>query len=198
MTPLQVTDIPLVASFTQLRTLNDESCATKCSLFCLTHSRVAACRPALVYDHDPRSAAWVKACCRAASVLPPWNSRCKIELIFGVMLQFNIVWCIHSRREIVLTIQSDNGKQGYKVGGKKYCRPKVVLSRQPWRPIWHRLDSETGGILSSQRGVKAPRPKARVVSCAARLPVSCNRRLCLHFLAAHTLWNYLHVFTMLA
>ena len=37
------------------------------------------------------------ACCRAASVLPPWNSRCKIELIFGVMLQFNVVWCIHSR-----------------------------------------------------------------------------------------------------
>ena len=26
----------------------------------------------------------------------------------------------------MLTIQSDNGKQGYKVGGKKYCRPKVV------------------------------------------------------------------------
>ena len=23
-------------------------------------------------------------------------------------------------------MQSDNGKQGYKVGGKKYCRPKVV------------------------------------------------------------------------
>ena len=23
------------------------------------------------------------------------------------------------------TIQSDNGKQGYKVGGKNYCRPKV-------------------------------------------------------------------------
>ena len=59
------------------------------------------------------------ACCRAASVLPPWNSRCKIELIFGVMLQFNVVWCIHSHRKIVLTIQSDNGKQGYKVGRKK-------------------------------------------------------------------------------
>ena len=41
------------------------------------------------------------------------------------MLQFNVVWCIRSRREIVLTIQSDNGKQGYKVGGKKYRRPKV-------------------------------------------------------------------------
>ena len=52
----------------------------------------------------------------------------------------------------MLTIQSDNGKQGYKVGGKKYCLPKVVLSRQPWRPIWQRLDSETRGILSSQRG----------------------------------------------
>ena len=91
------------------------------------------------------------SCCRAASVLPPWNSRCKIELIFGVMLQFNVVWCIRFRREIVLTIQSDNGKQGDKVGGKKYCRPKVVLSRQPWRPIWQRLDSETRGILSSQR-----------------------------------------------
>ena len=26
----------------------------------------------------------------------------------------------------MLTIQSDNGKQGYKVGGKKYRRPKVV------------------------------------------------------------------------
>ena len=64
-------------------------------------------------------------CCRAASVLPPWNSLCKIELIFGVMLQFSVVWCIHSRPEIVLTIQSDNGKQGYKVGGKNYC-PKVV------------------------------------------------------------------------
>ena len=72
-----------------------------------------------------------KPCCRAASVLPPWNSRCKIELIFGVMLQFNVVWCIRSRREIVFTIQSDNGKQGYKVGGKKYCRPKVVLPRGP-------------------------------------------------------------------
>ena len=71
------------------------------------------------------------SCCRAASVLPPWNSRCKIELIFGVMLQFNVVWCIRSRREIVLTIQSDNGKQGYKVGGKKYRRPKVVLPRGP-------------------------------------------------------------------
>ena len=47
------------------------------------------------------------------------------------MLQFNVVWCIHSRREIVLTIQSDNGKQGYKVGGKKYRRPKVVLPRGP-------------------------------------------------------------------
>ena len=71
------------------------------------------------------------ACCRAASGIPPWNSRCKIELIFGVMLQFNVVWCIRSRREIVLTIESDNGKQGYKVGGKKYCCPKVVLPRGP-------------------------------------------------------------------
>ena len=78
---------------------------------------------------------WVHPCCRAASVLPPWNSRCKIELIFGVMLQFNVVWCIHSRREIVLTIQSDNGKQGYKVGGKKYRRPKVVLSQRPLRTV---------------------------------------------------------------
>ena len=73
--------------------------------------------------------------CRAASVLPLWNSRCKIKLIFGVMLQFNVVWCIHSRREIVLTIQSDNGKQGYKVGGKKYLRPKVVLSQRPLRTV---------------------------------------------------------------
>ena len=47
------------------------------------------------------------------------------------MLQFKVVWCIRSRREIVLTIQSDNGKQGYKVGGKKYRRPKVVLPRGP-------------------------------------------------------------------
>ena len=31
----------------------------------------------------------------------------------------------------MLTIQSDNGKQGYKVGGKKYRRPKVVLSQRP-------------------------------------------------------------------
>ena len=92
-------------------------------------------------------------CCRAASVLPPWNSRCKIELIFGVMLQFNVVWCIHSRREIVLTIQSDNGKQGYKVGGKKYRHPKVVLSQRPLRTVLQRLDSETRGILSSQRAV---------------------------------------------
>ena len=91
-------------------------------------------------------------CCRAASVLHLWNSHCKIELIFGIMLQFNVVWCIHFRREIVLTIQSDNGKQGHKVGGKNYCRPKVVLSRQPWRPIWQRLDSEMRGILSSQHG----------------------------------------------
>ena len=91
-------------------------------------------------------------CCRAASVLPPWNSRCKIELIFGVMLQFNVVWCIHSRREIVLAIQSDNAKQGYKVGGKKYRRPKVVLSQRPLRTVLQRLDSETRGILSSQRG----------------------------------------------
>ena len=78
---------------------------------------------------------WPVACCRAASVLPPWNSRCKIELIFGVMLQFNVVWCIRSRREIVLTIQSDNGKQGYKVGRKKYRRPKVVLSQRPLRMV---------------------------------------------------------------
>ena len=47
------------------------------------------------------------------------------------MLQFNVVWCIRSCREIMLTIQSDNGKQGYKVGGKKYRRPKVVLPRGP-------------------------------------------------------------------
>ena len=51
----------------------------------------------------------------------------------------------------MLTIQSDNGKQGYKVGGKKHCRHKAVLSRQPRRPISQRLDSETRGILSSQR-----------------------------------------------
>ena len=57
------------------------------------------------------------------------------KLIFGVMLQFNVVWCIHSRREIVLTIQSDNGKQGYKVGRKKYRRPKVVLSQRPLRTV---------------------------------------------------------------
>ena len=94
----------------------------------------------------------VSPCCRAASVLPPWNSRSKIELIFGVMLQFNVVWCIRSRREIVLTIQSDNGKQGYKVGGKKYRRPKVVLSQRLLRTVLQRLDSETRGILSSQRG----------------------------------------------
>ena len=24
------------------------------------------------------------------------TSRCKIELIFGIMLQFNVVWCIRS------------------------------------------------------------------------------------------------------
>ena len=67
------------------------------------------------------------------------------------MLQFNVVWCIHSRREIVLTIQSDNGKQGYKVGGKKYRCPKVVLSQRPLRTVLQRLHSETRGILSSQR-----------------------------------------------
>ena len=33
----------------------------------------------------------------------------------------------------MLTIQSDNGTQGYKVGGKKYRRPKVVLSQRPLR-----------------------------------------------------------------
>ena len=93
------------------------------------------------------------ACCRAASVLPPWNSRCKIELIFGVMLQFNVVWCIHSRWEIVLTIQSDNGKQSYKVGGKKYRCPKVILSQRPLQTVLQRLDSETRGILSSQRAL---------------------------------------------
>ena len=69
------------------------------------------------------------------------------------MLQFNVVWCIHSRREIVLTIQSGNGKQGYKVGGKKYRRPKVVLSQRPLRTVLQRLDSETRGILSSQRAI---------------------------------------------
>ena len=42
---------------------------------------------------------------------------------------------MHSRREIVLTIQSDNGKQGYKVGGKKYRRPKVVLSQRPLQTV---------------------------------------------------------------
>ena len=52
----------------------------------------------------------------------------------------------------MLTIQSDNGKQGYKVGGKKYRRPKVVLSQRPLRTVLQRLDSETRGILSSQRG----------------------------------------------
>ena len=73
------------------------------------------------------------------------------------MLQFNVVWCIHSRREIVLTIQSDNGKQGYKVGGKKYRRPKVVLFQRPLRTVLQRLDSETRGILSSQRGIRPSR-----------------------------------------
>ena len=52
----------------------------------------------------------------------------------------------------MLTIQSDNGKQGYKVGGKKYRCPKVVLSQRPLRTVLQRLDSETRGILSSQRG----------------------------------------------
>ena len=51
----------------------------------------------------------------------------------------------------MLTIQSDNGKQGYKVGGKKYRRPKVVLSQRPLRTVLQRLDSETRPILSSQR-----------------------------------------------
>ena len=104
-----------------------------------------------LHNMEGIGAQWLQPCCRAASVLPPWNSRCKIELIFGVMLQFNVVWCIHSRREIVLTIQSDNGKQGYKVGGEKYRRPKVVLSQRPLRTVLQRLDSETRGILSSQR-----------------------------------------------
>ena len=54
----------------------------------------------------------------------------------------------------MLTIQSDNGKQGYKVGGKKYRRPKVVLSQGPLRTVLQRLDSETRGILSSQRAGK--------------------------------------------
>ena len=62
--------------------------------------------------------------CRAACVLPPWNSHCNIELIFDVMLQFNGVWCIHSRREVVP--HNLMSKQGYKVVEKKYCRPKVV------------------------------------------------------------------------
>ena len=89
----------------------------------------------------------------AAAQLPfSLRETVKIELIFGVMLQFNVVWCIHSRRDIVLTIQSDNGKQDYKAGGKKYRRPKVVLSQRPLRTVLQRLDSETGGILSSQRG----------------------------------------------
>ena len=95
-------------------------------------------------------------CCRAASVIPPGNSRCKIELIFGVMLQFNVVWCIRSRREIVLTIQSDNGKQGYKVGGKKYRRPKVVLPRGPcerYSSDWIRRRDQ-----SWARSVYKPRP----------------------------------------
>ena len=73
------------------------------------------------------------------------------------MLQFNVVWCIHSRREIVLTLQSDNGKQGYKVGWKKYRRPKVVLSQRPLRMVEQRLDSETRPTLSSQRGPDAAR-----------------------------------------
>ena len=51
----------------------------------------------------------------------------------------------------MLTIQSDNGKQGYKIGGKKYRRPKVVLSQRPLRTVLQRLDSETRGILGSQR-----------------------------------------------
>ena len=69
------------------------------------------------------------------------------------MLQFNVVWCIRSRREIVLTIQSDNGKQGYKVGGKKYRRPKVVLPRGPcerYSSDWIRRRDQS--CMSSQRG----------------------------------------------
>ena len=55
---------------------------------------------------------------------------------------------------MVRTVQSDKGKQGYKVGGKKYRRPKVVLSQRPLRTVLQRLDSETRGILSSQCGPK--------------------------------------------
>ena len=96
-----------------------------------THQLVSARRGGICESWPWRPSHPHASCCRAASVIPPWNSRCKIELIFGVMLQFNVVWCIRSRREIVLTIQSDNGKQGYKVGGKKYRHPKVVLPRGP-------------------------------------------------------------------
>ena len=114
--------------------------------------------PLLPIPRQRRYNVWnPSACCRAASVLPLWNSRCKIELIFGVMLQFNVVWCIHSRREIVLAIQSDNGKQGYKVGRKKYRRPKVVLSQRPLRTVLQRLDLETQRILSSQHDPSVPR-----------------------------------------
>ena len=53
----------------------------------------------------------------------------------------------------MLTIQSDNGKQGYKVGGKKYRRPRVVLPRGPcerYSSDWiRRRDQQTSPELAA-------------------------------------------------
>ena len=49
-----------------------------------------------------------------------------ISLVW-VMLHFNVVQCIHIPAEKYrLSIQSDQEKQGYKVGWKKYFRPKII------------------------------------------------------------------------
>ena len=62
---------------------------------------------------------------------------CNNELIFDVMLQFNVVQCSYiPAKKYCITIQSDYGKQDYKVGGKNTAVRKQSLSQQPLQPIW--------------------------------------------------------------
>ena len=45
------------------------------------------------------------------SVLAPAKRHCHVEVTFGGVLHFNVVWCTHSRREIMLTIIAIRSRQ---------------------------------------------------------------------------------------
>ena len=78
----------------------------------------------------------------------------------------------------MLTIQSDNGKQGYKVGGKKYCRPKVV-PRSLKRAFFKLLGSPFPAALAVDMAAigfgDARNPE--LAACRARLSRTRQRRV---------------------